>query len=217
MIEVAPSVLSANFTKLKDEIDLLETTNINRLHIDVMDGVFVPNLSFGSFIIKQIRDITKKILDVHIMVINPESHIDALVDAGADIISFHYEATNHHDKLISYIKSKGVKVGIAINPSTNETNLKYLYPKLDQVIVMTVNPGFGGQKFLHSQINKIKSIKSYLNEISCNTCKIEIDGGVTDKNANLLVKAGADILVAGSYIFDGNYNNNINKVLENGK
>jgi ribulose-phosphate 3-epimerase len=210
-MKIAPSILSANFTKLGEEIIALDKAGADVIHIDVMDGHFVPNLTFGAGIIKQIRPLTKKIFDVHLMVKNPTDFVLPFKDAGADILTFHAEAVDHHDRLISYIKEQGMKAGMALNPSTHESILEYVAHKLDLILVMSVNPGFGGQKFLDSQVAKVKAIKEKY--VKDSATEIEIDGGVDFNNAKALKDAGATILVAGTTVFkDGLYEQNIKKL-----
>lgn len=209
-IKVAPSILSANFAKLGEEISLLDQTDCEYIHFDVMDYHYVPNLTFGPMLIKSVREYSKKVFDVHLMISNPELYVDEFKKAGADIITFHYEATTHHDSLLQKIKDLGAKAGIALNPSTPHHVLEYLLDKIDQITVMTVNPGFGGQFFLTSQLNKIKNIKKM---ISGYDIDIEIDGGVNQETAISIKEAGANVLVAGSYIFkSSSYSTAINKL-----
>lgn len=211
-IKIAPSMLSADFTKLADEIKNLEAAGADYIHLDVMDGHFVPNLTFGAMVIKQIRPLTQIPFDVHLMVNNPADYITDFKEAGADILTFQYESYSHHDRLISYIKEQGMQVGIALNPSTPEDCLQYIIHKIDVITVMSVNPGFGGQVFLPEQLQKIKNIKHKYNN---HNFLIEVDGGVTEKNAKSIIAAGADILVAGTAIFkNSNYKSNINKLRE---
>ena len=211
LVKVAPSILSADFTNLKDEILRLNNTEADYIHIDIMDGHFVPNLTFGASIVKQLRPLTKKIFDTHLMVQNPENFVDDFIKAKVDIITFHIEATTHHDRLVKYIKDKGIKVGIALNPSTHENVLEYLVDEIDLILVMTVNPGFGGQKFLSNQLTKIKNIKD--NFIKNKNIDLEVDGGVNFQNSINLVQAGANVLVAGTTIFQNNhYAENISKL-----
>lgn len=204
-IKISPSLLSVDFGFLADEIERINQTDADFLHIDVMDGNFVPNISFGQPILKFIKKYSKKSLDVHLMINNPDFYIEDFVNLGSDIITFHYEATNHSDRVIQKIKSFNngkVKAGIAINPSTHPINLEYLIPKLDLILVMTVNPGFGGQKFIHEQVSKIEYLKKMCDKLNSNIL-ISVDGGVDDKNTHLLIEKGANMLVAGSYIFSG--------------
>lgn len=212
MVKISPSILSADFSKLGEEIKKLDKAGADFIHIDVMDGNFVPNISIGLPVIKSIRNKTDKVFDVHLMIENPSRYIDEFVEAGADIITIHYEAEKHIDRAIDYIKSKGVKAGVSLNPGTPSIVLKDIIEKLDLVLIMSVNPGFGGQKFIPYSINKIKEVK----EMSLNVNKdllIEVDGGVDRNNSKVIIEAGANVLVAGSAIFgDGKLKENIEAI-----
>ena len=212
MVKISPSILSADFSKLGEEIKNVDKAGADFIHIDVMDGNFVPNISIGLPVIKSIRNKTDKVFDVHLMIENPSRYIDEFIEAGADIITIHYEAEKHIDRAIDYIKSKGVKAGVSLNPGTPSIVLKDIIEKLDLVLIMSVNPGFGGQKFIPYSINKIKEVK----EMSLNLNKdllIEVDGGVDKNNSKAIVEAGANVLVAGSAIFgDGNLKENIEAI-----
>jgi len=203
-IAVAPSLLSANFMNLQKEISSLG--NSDMLHLDVMDMNFVPNLTFGFPIIKQIRKISKIPLDVHLMVSKPDVYIQALAKIGVDYISVHQEATNHLHGIVAKIKENGIKAGVAINPGTSVELLNPILSEVDFVLLMSVNPGFGGQSFLPLVYEKLEYLKPFKKKYDF---KIQIDGGVNDKNSQKLVALGADILVAGSFIFDGNYREKI--------
>ncbi len=207
MVLIAPSILSADFSCLKEEVVALSQAGADLIHLDIMDGHFVPNLTFGPTVVKSIRDCTKLPFDVHLMVENPQDMISWFAKAGADIITIHAESTKHLDKLLAEIKSYGIKAGVSLNPSTPETVLEYVLDKIDVVLVMSVNPGFGGQSFISSSVEKIAKIKSM---IKGKDIKIEVDGGINPLTAAECVAAGADILVAGSAILNsGDYKKNI--------
>lgn len=200
MIKIAPSMLSADFSKLEEEIKKVEDAGCEYLHIDVMDGSFVPNISFGSVVMKSIRNKTNMIFDVHLMIDEPIRYIKDFVDAGADIIVVHQEATKHLHRTIMAIKEFGIKVGVSLNPATPISTLENILEDLDMVLIMSVNPGFGGQKFIESSVEKIKKLKEIITEKGLNI-DIEVDGGITKDNVKKVVDAGANIIVAGSAIF----------------
>lgn len=207
MVLVAPSILSANFADLKNEIIRLEEAGADRIHIDVMDGNFVPNLTIGPAVVKAIRPYTKLPFDVHLMVKNPDTMIAWFANAGADIITVHAEACPHLDKSLDTIRKLGCKAGVSLNPATSEESLKYVLDKVDQILVMTVNPGFGGQTFLDAQLAKITKIKQMIGN---RNIQIEVDGGINPLTGAEAVAAGADILVAGTAVFTGgDYQKNI--------
>ena len=200
MIKVAPSILSADFSRLGEEIKAISEAGAHYIHIDVMDGHFVPNLTLGPAIVNSIRKYSDKVFDVHLMMEKPERYIKNFVDAGADIIVVHVEACPHLHRVIQEIKSYGVKAGVSLNPHTPVEMIKHLIPELDMVLIMSVNPGFGGQKFIDTAVRKVESLKNEINRRGLKTL-VEVDGGVNDKNAGMLRDAGADVLVAGSYVF----------------
>lgn len=199
-ILIAPSILSANFAFLGKEVIDIENAGADLLHIDVMDGSFVPNITFGPKLISDIRKITNLPFDVHLMISEPEKYINQFCDAGSDYITFHIESTKYPHKVIDLIKAKNKKVGITLKPSTSIDLIKKFLPLVDNVLIMTVEPGFGGQLFMHTQIQKINLLKKYIIQHSLPN-KIEVDGGINNETANLVTQAGADILVSGSYIF----------------
>ena len=211
-IIIAPSLLAADFSKLKEEVKAIENTKAKWLHLDVMDGNFVPNISFGADIVKAIRKDSNLYFDAHLMIENPEWYIDTMADAGVQSISIHVEATKHLDRALQLIKARGLKPGVAINPATDITFLDNIYEKLDLILIMTVNPGFGGQKFLNQMIEKIRKVRNKFPHID-----IQVDGGINNETAKLVIEAGANILVAGSYVFSGNYSEKVNSLLNEEK
>ncbi|MBQ9365171.1 MAG: ribulose-phosphate 3-epimerase [Schwartzia sp.] len=200
MIKVAPSILSADFSKLGDEIKKVSDAGADCIHIDVMDGRFVPNITLGAPIVKCVRHITKKPFDVHLMIEHPEDMIESFSDAGADIITFHVEATHHSHRLIQAIKKLGCRAGVAINPATPACMVEPIIEDIDMVLVMTVNPGFGGQKFIPSTLRKIRDIRNMADKCE-HDIDIEVDGGINDLTAKDVIAAGANVLVAGSYVY----------------
>lgn len=206
-IIVAPSLLAADFSDLKNEIDKVEKAGAEYLHLDVMDGAFVPNISFGAPVISAIRKHSNLIFDVHLMIENPDRFIKDFVEAGADIITVHVEATKHLNRTLQLIKSYGKKAGISLNPSTPVEMIKYELKNIDMVLIMTVNPGFGGQAFIENMTDKIKELRTLDKNID-----IEVDGGINAETGKKVKEAGANILVAGSYIFNGDYKERIDSL-----
>lgn len=197
---IAPSLLAADFLHLGDACNMLNESEAAWFHLDVMDGTFVPNISYGLPIIEQIKKTTSKVMDVHLMIVNPEKYISEFKKAGADILTVHYEACPHLHSTLQLIKAQGMKAGVAINPHTSVELLKDVIKDIDVVCVMSVNPGFGGQKFIEHTYEKVAALKNIITAANASTL-IEIDGGVTENNAAKLVKAGADVLVAGTTVF----------------
>lgn len=205
MFKIAPSILSADFADLKTDFARLEEAGIEVFHLDVLDGHFGPNISFGPNQIKCMRKLTKGTFDAHLMITEPEKYIDKFVEAGCDVITVHQEATMHLQRTLRLIKDAGVKAGVALNPSTPLTSLEYILDDVDQILIMSVNPGFSGQKFIPAMMEKIKKTHTLIGE---RDIMLEVDGGVNLTNARALVEAGVDILVSGAYMFSGNAKEN---------
>ena len=198
--KIAPSILAADFGNLQRDCEMVNNSQADWFHIDVMDGVFVPNISFGTPIMNVLKKYTKKPLDVHLMIINPDNYIEKFAELGSSVLTVHFEACTHLHRTIQRIKSLNMKAGVAINPHTPISSLESIIKEIDLVCIMSVNPGFGGQSFIETTYQKIKDLKSLINKRNSKTL-IEIDGGVNSENAKKLIENGADVLVAGSFVF----------------
>jgi len=197
---IAPSILAADFANLQRDIEMINNSEADWFHIDIMDGVFVPNISFGMPVLEAINKHAKKTLDVHLMIVDPDRYIKTFAALGANYLTVHYEACTHLHRTLQAIKAEGMKAGVALNPHTNVDLLEDVINDIDMVLIMSVNPGFGGQSFIENTYSKIEKLKALITSKNASTI-IEIDGGVTDKNAAQLAKAGADVLVAGNFVF----------------
>ena len=198
--KIAPSLLSADFAAIADQIAMVEAAGADELHLDTMDGRFVPNITWGMKIVKDLRRLTALPFDCHLMIVEPERYVDAFREAGADVITFHYEATPHPHRLLRYLREIGAKAGIAINPGTPAAMLADLIEEIDRVLVMSVNPGFGGQSFIERALVKVEEVRAVLDQRNP-ACEIEVDGGIGLANIERAVRAGADVLVAGNSVF----------------
>ncbi|GAA4049575.1 ribulose-phosphate 3-epimerase [Flavobacterium chungnamense] len=197
---IAPSVLAADFANLQRDIEMINNSEADWFHIDIMDGVFVPNISFGMPVLEAISKHAKKTIDVHLMIVDPDRYIKTFADLGSNILTVHYEACTHLHRTLQAIKAEGMKAGVALNPHTNVSLLEDVIKDIDMVCIMSVNPGFGGQSFIENTYKKVRQLKEIITRNNASTI-IEIDGGVTSKNAVQLVEAGADVLVAGNFVF----------------
>lgn len=213
MITLAPSLLGADFKKLGEQVQMVDRAGAGYIHLDVMDGAFVPSISFGMPVIQSLRSCSDKVFDVHMMVEEPGRYVDDMKKAGADLICVHQEACIHLDRTIHQIREAGMKAGVALNPATPVSTLEYILDQVDMVLIMSVNPGFGGQKFIPYALDKIRQVRSICSERGLNP-DIQVDGGVSFDNVNQVLEAGANIIVAGSAVFKGNPEENTKRFLE---
>lgn len=213
MIILAPSILGADFKRLGEQIKEVDEAGAEYIHLDVMDGAFVPSISFGMPVIQSLRGCTDRFFDVHMMVEEPGRYVEAMKKAGADLICVHQEACAHLDRTVNQIKEAGMKAAVALNPATPIETLSCILPELDMVLIMSVNPGFGGQKFIPYTVEKIRRLRALCNEMGLST-RIEVDGGVTPENVRTVLEAGADVIVAGSAVFKGEPKKNVKAFLD---
>ena len=213
MVKIAPSLLSANPACLGEEVQNLQEAQADLLHFDVMDGHFVPNMTYGPLVLKGLKKYSHLDFDVHLMVTEPERFVDQFADAGADIITVHYEACTHLNRTLKHIRERGIKAGVALNPATISDNLKYLYDYMDMILVMSVNPGFGGQQFIPETLEKLRDVSEQVKK-SGKDIDIEVDGGVTLENVSEIIKAGANVIVSGSSVFKGDIAGNVTRFLK---